>query len=95
VSNLHFFSHILYKRFKGNAFIRLIGIWQEFDKRTGGPKLIGGLAYYLVPPNSLEEIFYNPKHFFIYTIFITASCGLFSKLWLEISGRSPDDMTKQ
>jgi len=27
--------------------------------------------------------------------FITASCGLFSKLWLEISGRSPDDLVKQ
>jgi len=95
VSNLHFFSQVMYRKFKGNAFVRLLGTWQEHDARTGGPKLIGGLAYYLVPPNSLSDIYNNPTHFFIYMFFITASCAAFSKLWLEISGRSPEDLVKQ
>jgi len=28
-------------------------------------------------------------------IFIIVSCGLFSKLWLEISGRSTNDILRQ
>jgi len=75
VSNLSFFSHVLYKRFKSNPLIRLIGIWQETDMNGGGPKCIGGMAYYLVPPNNITDIFYNPSHFIIYMIFITSSCA--------------------
>ena len=94
VSNQHFFSHILYKRFKGNPFIRIFGVWQEHDGHGGGPKVIGGLAYYLMPPNSIEDIFYHPSHFIIYLTFICGVCAQFSKLWLEISGRSPEDIVR-
>ena len=61
----------------------------------GGPKCIGGIAYYLVPPYNITDIFYNPSNFIIYIIFIISSCAQFSKLWLDISGRSLDDMVRQ
>lgn len=96
VSNLHFFSHILYMKFKNNAFIRLLGVWQEQDISGGGQaRLIGGLAFYLTPPRSVMDVVYNPKHAFIYFAFVIISCALFSKLWLEMSGRSPSDIVKQ
>lgn len=57
-------------------------------------KLEGGLAYYLMPPESITDIIYNPVHFIIYSIFITASCALFSKFWLEISGKSATDILR-
>jgi len=95
VSNLHGLSHILFQRFRGNAFIRFFGVWKEYDQMSGGPRLVGGLAYYLVPPQSLDELIYDPGHFCVYIIFICASCALFSKLWLDISGRGPKDVCKQ
>ena len=94
VSNLHVISNLLYKKFKAYTFIRLLGVWKAGN--PGEPeKLVGGLAFYLVPPNNLSEIVYNPLHFVIYIVFITVSCALFSKLWLELSGRSATDILKQ
>lgn len=95
VSNLHFFSGILYRKFKNNAFIRLLGVWQEDGMYGGGPRLIGGFAYYLTPPQSFMDIIYNPQHFAFYFLFIMITCALFSKLWLEMSGRSTGDVVKQ
>lgn len=61
----------------------------------GGPeKLEGGLSYYLMPPENFSEIIYNPIHFIIYMTFIIGSCGLFSKMWLEMSGRSAIDILR-
>ena len=48
-----------------------------------------------MPPNSITDIIYNPTHFIIYMLFIVISCALFSKLWLELSGRSSTDILKQ
>lgn len=94
VSNLHIISNLLYKKFKKYSFIRFLGVWKT--SAMGGPeKLEGGLAFYLTPPDSITEIFYNPMHFIIYLTFISVSCALFSKLWLELSGRSSRDILKQ
>lgn len=94
VSNLHIISNLLYKKFKNYSFIKLLGVWKQGN--PGEPdRLIGGLAYYLMPPNSITDIIYNPSHFIIYMLFIVISCALFSKLWLELSGRSSTDILKQ
>ena len=61
----------------------------------GGPeKLEGGLSYYLLPPESFMDIIYNPTHFILYVTFICTTCGLFSKFWLEMSGRSTIDVLR-
>jgi protein transport protein SEC61 subunit alpha len=94
ISNLHVISQILYKRFGSYWIIRMLGVWKS--NTLGGPeKLEGGLAYYLVPPNTFTDILYNPTHFIIYLIFIISSCALFSKFWLELSGRSTTDVLRQ
>merc|ERR1711953_1056428 len=50
VSNLYFFSQLLYRRFKSNMLVNLLGQWQETD---GGQSIpVGGLAYYMSPPTS-------------------------------------------
>lgn len=59
---------------------------------NGQPKLIGGLAYYLMPPSSILDVFYNPQHAILYCTFMVLFCAIFSKLWLEMSGRSPNDV---
>jgi len=94
VSNLYFFSQLLYRRFKSNMLVNLLGQWQEMDG-SGQSVPVGGLAYYLSPPHSFSDIWEDPPHAFIYVAFVLVSCALFSKTWIEVSGSSPKDVAKQ
>merc|ERR1712032_146105 len=94
VSNLYFFSQLLYKRFKANMVVNLLGQWQEMD--YGGQSIpVGGLAYYISPPHTFGNILEDPLHAVIYVSFVLLSCALFSKTWIEVSGSSSRDVAKQ
>merc|ERR1711862_895931 len=78
VSNMYFFSQLLYHRFKSNMLVNLLVQWQEMD--YGGQSIpVGGLAYYISPPNSFSDIWEDPIHAFVYVAFVLLSCALFSK----------------
>merc|ERR1712226_894101 len=55
VSNLYFFSQILYKRFPNNLFVNLLGVWQAIEGSSQSVP-VAGLAYYVSPPHSFAEI---------------------------------------
>merc|ERR1712007_336692 len=93
VSNLYFFSQLLYRRFKSNMLVNLLGQWQEMDFGSSVP--VGGLAYYISPPTSFSAIWEDPIHSIVYVAFVLGSCALFSKTWIEVSGSSPRDVAKQ
>lgn len=94
VSNLYFFSQLLYRRFKNNVIVNILGQWQEID--MGGHSVpVGGLAYYISPPNSFADIVDDPIHSLLYITFVLVSCALFSKTWIEVSGSSARDVAKQ
>jgi protein transport protein SEC61 subunit alpha len=97
VSNLYFFSQLLYKRYSTNPLVQLLGRWQDVENGMGAANSIpvGGLAYYVSPPQTLAEIMYDPIHAIFHFIFILASCAIFSKTWIEVSGSSPRDVAKQ
>ena len=94
VSNLYFFSQILSKKFRGNFLVNLLGKWQEYDM-SGRSAPVGGLAYYISPPQNFVDIIRDPFHTLFYIAFVLASCALFSKIWIEISGSSARDVAKQ
>eukprot|EP00744_Colponema_vietnamica_P000221 GILI01000397.1.p1 GENE.GILI01000397.1~~GILI01000397.1.p1 ORF type:complete len:478 (+),score=175.38 GILI01000397.1:113-1546(+) len=94
VSNLYFFSQLLYRRFKTNILVNLLGQWQDVDM-TGQSIPVGGLAYYISPPQSLGSILEDPFHAIFYISFVLISCALFSKTWIEVSGSSAKDVAKQ
>merc|ERR1712048_1356805 len=56
---------------------------------------VGGLAYYISPPTSVSDIWEDPIHALIYVTFVLASCAVFSKTWIEVSGSSSRDVAKQ
>jgi protein transport protein SEC61 subunit alpha len=62
VSNLYFFSQLLYRRFKSNFVVNLLGQWQESDFGNSNAIPVGGLAYYLSPPQSLADVYADPLH---------------------------------
>merc|ERR1712232_1209164 len=78
VSNLYFFSQLLYRRFKSNMLVNLLGQWQEVDY-TGQSIPVGGIAYYISPPSSVSNIWEDPIHALVYVSFVLVSCALFSK----------------
>jgi len=94
VSNLYFFSQLLYKRFKSNMLVNLLGQWQEVDY-TGQSIPVGGIVYYLSPPRSFTDIWDDPIHALFYVAFVLISCALFSKTWIDVSGSSARDVAKQ
>merc|ERR1712087_358859 len=94
VSNLYFFSQLLYRRFKSNMLVNLLGQWQDME--YGGQSVpVGGLAYYMSPPTNFGNILEDPLHAVIYVSFVLLSCALFSKTWIEVSGSSSRDVAKQ
>tara|TARA_A100001015_G_scaffold320545_1_gene447304 strand:- start:131 stop:1324 length:1194 start_codon:yes stop_codon:yes gene_type:complete len=95
VSNLYFLSQLLYNRYSGNILVRLLGVWKELKENPGSSVPVSGLAYYISPPTTFLEIWKDPLHAVFYLVFILASCALFSKTWIEVSGSSPKDVAKQ
>ena len=96
VSNLYFISQILYKRYPENIFIHLLGRWEEPEMSISGQmRPVGGLAYYVSPPTSFTEIAQDPLHAIFYIVFILTACALFSKTWIQVSGTSAHDVSKQ
>uniref|UniRef100_A0A1A9VF40 Translocon Sec61/SecY plug domain-containing protein n=1 Tax=Glossina austeni TaxID=7395 RepID=A0A1A9VF40_GLOAU len=96
VSNLYVISQMLAVKFQGNFFINLLGVWA--DVGGGGPARsypIGGLCYYLSPPESVGHILTDPIHAILYIVFMLGSCAFFSKTWIDVSGSSAKDVAKQ
>jgi len=97
VSNLYFFSQMLWKRFPGNFLIGLFGTWRELEgpQYSGHSIPVAGLVYYMSPPPNLTELFRDPLHTVLYLLFVLSSCALFSKTWIQVSGSAPKDVAKQ
>lgn len=90
ISQVYFFSQVLYRRYGANPLIRLLGIWDESTRRP-----VWGIAYILSPPSSLMEVWEEPFHALFYITFYLTSCALFAQIWLQISGSGPSTVLKQ
>lgn len=76
-------------KFQGNIIVNLLGVWSDIG--GGGPARsypVGGLCYYLSPPESVGHILQDPIHAILYILFMLGSCAFFSKMWIEVSGSS-------
>lgn len=66
------------------------------DTSSGGPARaypVGGLCYYLSPPESFGSVLEDPVHAVVYIVFMLGSCAFFSKTWIEVSGSSAKDVS--
>ena len=95
VSNAFFISQMLYKKFGSNPFIALLGTWKIDTNGSGQMYPAAGLVHYIAPPSGLKELYVDPIHVIVYIIFVLATCAIFSKTWIEVSGSSPKDVAKQ
>ena len=79
-------------KFAGNFFVNLLGVWSDAGGGRAYP--IGGLCYYLSPPETASHIFEDPIHAILYIVFMLGSCAFFSKTWIDVSGSSAKDVSK-
>lgn len=96
MSNINFFSQILYRRFPSNIFINLLGVWEERDYSQNGQMFpVGGLAKYITAPNTFQDMVNDPVHALIYTIFVVGTCAMLSRTWIEISKTTARDVARR
>lgn len=87
---------MLASRFGGNFIVNLLGTWEAVG--GGGPARsypVGGLCYYLSPPENVSHVIEDPIHAIIYITFMLGSCAFFSKTWIDVSGSSAKDVRKR
>merc|ERR1712055_1252904 len=73
--------------------VNLLGVWSDAGGDRAYP--IGGLCYYLSPPETAAHMLSNPFHAVLYIVFMLGSCAFFSKTWIDVSGSSAKDVAKQ
>jgi len=96
VSNLFFISQVLFRKYPENIFIHLLGRWEAPEMSASAQmRPVGGLAYYVWPPQNLSEFADDPIHVLMYIAFTLTACALFSKTWIYVSGTSGPDVAKQ
>lgn len=95
VSNFYFISQLLWKRFSNFSIVHLLGKWEEASSHFSYLRPVGGLVYYMSPPQKLEDVARHPLHAIIYLSFVLTACALFSKTWIEVSGQSATDVARQ
>jgi protein transport protein SEC61 subunit alpha len=91
ISNLYFISKMFYSYFPNNFLIQLLGCWD--DEVTNKPTW--GLVWLITSPKGLWGALTSPHQTLCYVVFTLLSCTWFAMTWIEISGSSPKDVTRQ
>ncbi len=101
-ANVYFFSQLIWNQVGRplpgtNLFIDIIGSYQYVTSSSGQQNLqpIGGLAYFVTPPNSIHGVAAEPLRALVYLGILVAFCAVFSLVWLEVGGLGPDKVAKQ
>lgn len=72
ISNVYFFSQMLYRNFKGSFITSIFGKWQEAGYQ-GQIVPVGGLIYYITSPKTFLNALTDPIHTLIYVGFVVGS----------------------
>ncbi len=96
-ANVYFFSQLLWSQMGSpapgtNLLFQIIG---DYNSTTQGVTPVGGLAYFVTPPNNIVSVAAEPIRAAVYLAILVAFCAVFSLIWLEVGGLGPDKVAKQ
>lgn len=98
-ANALFFGQLLYRAFPGNAFIEFFAKFRDVPGATGGSGWLepmpGCVLYYLTPPRSVQGLVEDPLRALVYMLVLVLLCIWFSKIWVDVSGIAPRDISHQ
>ena len=97
-ANVYFFSQLLWTQMGSpapgtNLLFQIIGDYNRTD--AGAVQPVGGLAYYVTPPNNILSVAAEPLRASVYLAILVVFCAVFSLIWLEVGGLGPDKVAKQ
>lgn len=98
-ANVYFFTQLLWST-QGqpapgtNWFFQIVGDYNK-NATSGQITPVGGIAYYVTPPNGLQHVALDPLRAAGYLVIVVAFCAVFSLIWLEVGGLGPNKVAKQ
>jgi len=96
-ANVYFFTQLLWST-QGqplpgtNILFQIVG---DYNATDAGIQAIGGLAYFVTPPNTIQGVAAEPLRAAVYLAILVAFCAVFSLIWLEVGGLGPSKVAKQ
>lgn len=96
-ANVYFFTQLLWST-QGqplpgtNLLFQIVG---DYNATEAGIQAVGGLAYFVTPPNTIQGVAAEPLRAAIYLAILVAFCAVFSLIWLEVGGLGPSKVAKQ
>jgi len=94
-ANVYFFSQLIWstqgRPAPGQNF--LLDIIGQYNTTNNQP--VGGLAYFVTPPNNITSVAAEPIRASVYLGILVVFCAIFSLIWLEVGGLGPDKVAKQ
>ncbi len=98
-ANALFFGQLLFRAFPDNPFILFFAKFEEVDPTGGASGWLtpspGCVLYYLTPPRSIQGFMEDPARAIIYMVILVLLCVWFSKIWVDVSGIAPRDISHQ
>ena len=96
-ANVYFFSQLLWSQLGApapgtNLLFQIIG---DYNRTSDGVTPVGGLAYFVTPPNNVLGVAAEPVRAAVYLAILVAFCAVFSLIWLEVGGLGPEKVAKQ
>ena len=96
-ANVFFFSQLLWSQLGApapgtNILFQIIG---DYNRTESGIQPVGGLAYFVTPPNNILSVAAEPVRAAVYLAILVVFCAVFSLIWLEVGGLGPSTVAKQ
>lgn len=96
-ANVFFFSQLLWSQMGApapgtNILFQIIG---DYNRTEAGVQAVGGLAYYVTPPNNMQNVVAEPIRAAVYLAILVVFCAIFSLIWLEVGGLGPEKVAQQ
>jgi preprotein translocase subunit SecY len=99
-ANVLFFGQIIFTNWNPQGTNPLLNLIGTFTQEEGSSRMMadGGLAYYITPPQGIFSIMNEELgllHVAFYAGAMILLCWGFSKIWVDISGIAPRDVSRQ
>jgi preprotein translocase SecY subunit len=96
-ANVTFFTRILHN-YECPTGACATGSWINniavFNANSTSQYPTGGLAYYITPPQGVNQTIADPVHSIIYLLYLVGMAVVFARLWVEIGGLNPKAVAK-
>jgi preprotein translocase SecY subunit len=98
-ANVYFFGQLIWSTsnpHNTNFWLNLIGTYGIPNPQASNQtQPIGGLAFYVTAPHSLQNVAAEPVRAVVYLGILVVFCAVFSLIWLEVGGLGPSKVAQQ